>query len=541
MSFLKQIFITYIIIVMSAFVTAAPKVTTVKFHGLRSCDPQGSVGWSNPERGFRYETLIGEDANSAKTLFSPSQSIKPQVPPAAFFTDYRWILGMERWRPFGVTVMQAYCYLTEFNDRPISKHKLSLIKRSLQHVRECGYKVILRFAYEKDMLTRSGADPEIMLQHIKQLKPLLNEYSDVIFAMYSGFFGAWGEWHADRYTDDHDFVTRGEIVKALCDAITEDCPVLMRTPLSLLGILDSPYFNKQRKIYEYRFGLNNDAFLAEDATGDAYSPKATSNRHLYDFIIKASAHMLVEGELFWSNLIQLPTRQVRSDFPNNGIIAAERLRNQHYTCLSLAHSYSDYEGKLYAIDHWMKNSISADELRKLKLPFSPDYFKDQFEKETTRTQFEYIRDHLGYNLQLLSATFPTSVASGGKLEVSADLKNYGFSAPIRKRQVYFCLIDIDGKVRSFNASEADPREWQPYLPGDADFVLLTHNINATIKLPANLKPGWYQFGIWMPDRHETIHYDSRYSIRLANRDTNWWTTTTGEYGINLIGMIHVLK
>ncbi len=519
------------------------KPITMHFHTLRACDAWGTVGLPNPERGFRYEARIGEDEHSTHILPAPSKSIAPHVPPPAVFTDDQWILGMQRWKPFGVTVMQVYCYLTEFNDRAISEHKLSLIKRSLQRVRERGYKVILRFAYEKDMSCHNGADPEIMLKHIKQLTPILNEYSDVIFAMYAGFFGAWGEWHSDRYTDNHDFVTRGEIVRALCDALADkDCPVLMRTPKALLGILDSPYFNKERAKYIHRFGLNNDAFLAEDSVNGEYSPKATGdNRKLYDFVLKSAPYMLIEGELFWSNLIQLPRKQVQSDFPNDGLRAAIRLRNQHYTCLSLAHCYSDYEGRVYAIDYWMKNKITERDLIKHKLPFSPDYFRNQFGELVSRTQFEYIRDHLGYNLQLISATFQQAAHNGEKISVIAKLKNFGFSAPIRKRNVYFCLIDIDGNVHAFKVPNADVRKWQPYEPNDRKFTILTHTIKTVIDISDNFKPGWYQLGIWLPDIHRKIHLDSRYAIRFANRDTNWWTNGKGEYGINLIGIIHIIR
>ncbi len=541
----KSLRFTYIISIILAITISASgmsKLVTIKFHSLRACDAWGRVGLPNPERGFRYETRIGEDETSTNRLFSPSKSVAPHVPPGAVFTDERWILGMERWRPFGVTVMQAYCYLTEYNNRLISKHKLSLIKRSLQRVRERGYKVILRFAYEKDMSARNGASPELMLKHIEQLKPILNEYADVIFAMYAGFFGAWGEWHSDRYTDNHDFVTRGEIVKALCDATPNDCPILIRTPKALLGILNSPYFNKGRGKYRHKFGLNNDAFLAEDFVKGEFTPKATEhNRKLYEFVLKSAPFMLIEGELFWSNLVQMPRKQIYSDFANDGLRAAKRLRNQHYTCLSLAHSYSDYEGKIYAIDYWMKNKITANDLLKYKLPFSPDYFKNQFGNEITRTQFEYIRDHLGYNLQLISATFPQNIKIGDNLKISAKLKNYGFSAPIRKRNVYFCLIDINGNVKAFKIPNANPQNWQPYQPGDKQFGILTHTIALAIKLPEDIVPGWYQLGIWLPDIHKTIHLDSRYAIRFANRDINWWTTAKGEYGINLIGMIHITK
>ena len=515
----------------------AAEMATKQFRGLRATDAWGIVGLPNPERGFRYETRIGEDLTSTGRLFTPSAAVSEFTPPTPAFSDDQWILGMERCRPFGVTVMQAYCYLTEYKNKPISKKKLALLARSLRRIRERGYKVILRFAYEKDMTCNDGAPPKWMRRHIKQLRPVINQYSDVVFAMYAGFFGAWGEWHSDKYTDNHDYLTRGEIVRALIDILPSDCPVLMRTPQALLGVLDSPYFNKRRGYYLTRFGFNNDAFMAEDAVKGEFTPKAEGEkRKLYDFVVRSSRNMLIDGELFWNNLVQLSTKQVRSDFPNDGLEAAARLAKQHYTCLSLPHSYSDYEGRAGAIDKWMLLRISAEDLKKRGLPFSPSYFKDAFGGETRRTAFDYIRDHLGYNLQLLSATYTASPKLGGKMRFEAFLRNYGFSAPIRKRNVYVVIIDPNGKVFPFK-TDADPRSWRPSRVGRNSSGSDAHAVSADFALPKKMTPGWCEIGLWLPDIHTTIKKDARYAIRLANRDTNWWTTAKGGYGINLVGRV----
>ena len=518
---------------------AASKPATIRFHGIRKTDPMGAVGLANPDRGFRYETRIGEDEKSTEWMFTPSKAVIAQVPPSPMFTDDRWILGMGRIRPFGVTVMQAYCYLSEFNDRPISAHKLALLQRSLDRIRRRGYKALLRFAYEKDMRRRMGAKPEWMLRHIKQLEPILRQNADVILAMYAGFIGAWGEWHSDRYIDAHDYVTRGKILRALFDAIPKDCPVLMRTPEQRRKVLRSPYMKDRAEEYAGRMGIDNDGFLAGPTDGGTFFPKAAPGCEEFDRFTAISHKLLIDGELFWSNLIQTPTRQVQAKTANDALNAAIRLRLHHYTTFSLTHSYSDFEGKNFAIDWWMIERITEADLRKSKMPISNDYFRDSFDNKVARSGFEYIRDHLGYRLELQTATFPRELTAGETLFVRLTLINRGFAAPVRKRPVRICLIDLAGNVFPVEVKGVDPRKWQPFNPGDSAFAPITHTLTGQVPIPADMKAGWYQLGVWLPDSHERIQLDARYAIRFANRDINWWVTADRKYGINLLGMVKI--
>ncbi|NUQ63091.1 MAG: hypothetical protein HUU20_11495 [Pirellulales bacterium] len=84
-----------------------------------------------------------------------------------------------------------------------------------------------------------------------------------------------------------------------------------------------------------------------------------------------------------------------------------------------------------------------------------------------------------------------------------------------------------------------PRRWQPYRPGDEEFRPLVHRIVLTVPLPATVKPGWHQLGLWLPDAGDSLRLDPRYSIRAANRDVPWWTDSQGRYGINVLGMLEV--
>ena len=87
---------------------------------------------------------------------------------------------------------------------------------------------------------------------------------------------------------------------------------------------------------------------------------------------------------------------------------------------------------------------------------------------------------------------------------------------------------------------ADPRRWQPFEPGDPDYQPLTHRVAAEVRLPANLRPGTYRLGLWLPDAYTSIRRDARYAVRVANRDVPWWTNAQGEYGINVLGEIQVV-
>ena len=84
------------------------------------------------------------------------------------------------------------------------------------------------------------------------------------------------------------------------------------------------------------------------------------------------------------------------------------------------------------------------------------------------TEFDYIRDHLGYRLSLESASFPVSVVrtpdsdsdlqfkgvsesqsdtkGGMQLEFRATLVNWGFAAPLNPRPVRLALIDAKRRI-----------------------------------------------------------------------------------------------
>ena len=54
-----------------------------------------------------------------------------------------------------------------------------------------------------------------------------------------------------------------------------------------------------------------------------------------------------------------------------------------------------------------------------------------------RNLFDYIRDHLGYRLELQEATFPINISTNGTFKLTAELINRGFAIPDKETDCIF--------------------------------------------------------------------------------------------------------
>ncbi len=515
----------------------AEPLQEIAFHGIRPCDPRGRDGLANPERGLRIETLFSEPEGGA--VWGPAYHLKGKVSPG--YSDDWWIQDAAHYENHGLTLAQTYCYLDRFTDQPISNEKLELLQKSLNELRKHGWKCLLRFAYEKDTKRTCGPALDTILSHIEQLKPIIHQNTDVIYVLQAGFVGAWGEWHSSAHELEKDHEALAKITAKVLEIPPDRRMTQVRVPkykrwvLSKLlisgglmkGIQETAYSNHPAA----RIGFHNDGFLAHTTDGGTWPEPpyfANPGNPEFDIMTEESAFVPVDGELFWGD----------QGGVIDGLRAAARLRLHHYTSFSIAHSFSEREGKPYSIDNWMKAPLTLEDARREKLPIANGYFENESGDSVARTQFEYIRDHLGYRLELQRAQLPVSLKRGGELNVRLQLINRGFSAPVNLRRIYLLLISSEGFVKEFPI-DADLRDWQPWQPGDSEFKPLRHGITCRVGIPADISPGQYQLALWMPDTGEQIRLDPRYAIRLANRDTAWWTNQHGEYGANVFAAIRV--
>jgi len=512
---------------------------TIEFRGIRPTDDAGREGLRNPERGLRIETLIAEPPGSA--AWGPASHLKGKTTPG--YSDDWWILDTQQYAEHGLTLAQTYCYLNEFVGKPIPEEKLEWLQASLDKLREHGLKAVLRFAYERDMTRRAGPDLQTILGHIDQLEPIIRRNSDVVFVMQAGFVGAWGEWHSSAQNLEGDHAALAAIVDRVLRALPADRMTQLRVPKYKRWVLEQPILDALAEVDAgsahdgspaSRIGFNNDGFLAGTTCGGTWTEGphySNPGNPEFDYMTRESPFVAIDGELFWGD----------QGGKIDGLRAAIRLRLHHYSSFSLAHSFSEREGKPYSIDEWMQTPLTVDHVREARLPLSDGYFEDGAGGATPRTQFEYIRDHLGYRIELQEATLPRAVASGGEFRGTISLINRGFSTLHNPRPVYLLLIGDNGEAATVLGTVADPRAWQPFAPDDTEYRPLVHRIDVRAMLPEWLAEGEYRVGLWMPDPADTLRYDPRYAVRVANGGTRWWTDGLGRYGANILGSVRVTR
>ncbi len=526
----------FLVWLLGATVAAA-----AEYHGIRPTDPGGRGGLRNPERGLRTEAYIALPGGGH--VFTPWEKAAPlrgRLP--AGYAPQNWRLAIERLAADGVTIGQFYIYLTDYSARPLDEAILARIQGEFDAMRRAGVKALLRFAYETtNQSPTNGPTRETVLQHMDQLRPLMERNKDVIYVLQAGVIGAWGEWHSSvhlRSDEDRAAVLRGLLELAPRDRFlqvriapykTRVLPLLTGRPYQEVDAAraygDSP---------EARIGYHNDGVLAGPSHGGSFGRGADGDA-AFDLMTRESPWVPVDGELFWSDQGWNGT-ETKGNVLRGGEVACY-LRRHHFTTFSLAHSYSEHEGNNHSMDRWRSEPVTRGDLEAMRLPVSDGWLEDAYGQPVERAWFEYLRDHLGYRLEAREARWPREGTAGAPWTFELSLVNRGFAAPVNARPVVLLFIPRDGVPVEVPLA-ADPRAWQPVAPGDPAFKTLTHRVDFAGALP-RLSPGEYSVALWLPDAAPSLRTDPRYAIRLANRDTVWWTDESGRYGANILGLVSV--
>lgn len=420
----------------------------------------------NPERGF-YAT---------KEVHNTSASI---LSTAAVNTA----------RNQGRTLYLFEYYITDYVTSDIADEYLEIIRKNFQSCRENGCKALIRFAYsngheEKDRPW--DATEEQVLRHVAQIKPILQEYGDVIYAMQAGFVGSWGEWYytenfkMNPVTAEH-YLPRKHLLDALLDALPENRQVEVRTPTFKMKIYGYALADSltaaeaHAPTIKARVAGHNDCFLAsENDTGTFHT---ASER---EYWMAETRYTIMGGESC------AVSKYCHCEDGENYDGALTTLRKYHFSYLHIG-----YHQQVLA--RWRQENC-----------------------------FDEVDRNLGYRLVLREGGFSQEAKAGADYRVVLNMENVGYAAPMNPRDAEYVLCDAGGKVVATYPINSDPRTWH-----SGSFTL-----DQTIKLPATA--GKYALYMNLPDPASTLRSNPRFSIQLANKDT--WQESTG---YNLIKNITV--
>lgn len=490
-----------------------------QYRGISVDDKNGTESLRNPERGLRLEVAL--NVESLDNVFNP---------PSEGGITARLESEVGKYASDSITLVQTYFYLTETVGRPLSEKNFNAMQAFFDKLRELGMKAVLRFAYEQEFSGRaiSGPTVEDIRVHTAQLKPFLEKNKDVIQVVQAGFIGAWGEWHSSFYGLEKSDDTKREILAMICDMTPQNRMIQARMA-SYKNLLEGTDCYK-------RLSFHDDFIIIKPHIWDA---EMSEGKPEYEQMRKESPYLVIDGELpwgFWS-------MNKDPDDPNGGWIidgeqTARRLFLQHYTSLSAIHNYK--EGNTtdkYSMMYWKETLISMEFLKQEKMPVSDGYFQKTNGTQVERNIFDYIRDHLGYRIELQKLSTNKKWKNGVANPVELTLINRGFSTLYNEHPVYFALLDPSGMVVHSQLTDMKTNDWQPYNPEDENCIPLVHAIIAQIRLPDNFAKGTYQLALWIPDGSGQLMYNPQFAIRCANGDVPWVISTDGKYGLNILGEI----
>ncbi|WP_372948458.1 DUF4832 domain-containing protein [Mariniphaga sp.] len=442
----------------------------------------------NPERGFyRYsETRSGNYV-----------TLKPEELKA--FRRENTVKGAD----YSVysTLVFRYFVMSDFVETDLSEAFLDSIAIDFRAAREGGVKLIPRFVYTTSanrgdcgawICTPYGdATKEVVLRHIEQLKPLLQEYSDVIAVLQKGFIGIWGEqYYTDHFGDastyngqgklvNKNWRDRNEVLQALLNSLPETRMVQVRYPQQKQRYLyghnaptDSPALNESKAWNgsdAARIGLYNDCFLSSYSDVGTYSDYGNDlteskidTTNLKPYLAGDSKFTAVGGET---------CRDDWSPFNKCEGNAVHEMERMHFSFLN-AH----YNNKAVN-NHWVSGGC-IDEIKR----------------------------RLGYRFVLREAIVDNQIEAGGVFRILLKMENVGFASPFNPRLVEVIMRDIkNGDVYSFKL-KADPRFW----------FVGNFQVSEKIHIPSDLPKGKYKILLNLPDPEPTLKNNPDFSIRLAN-------------------------
>lgn len=382
-----------------------------------------------------------------------------------------------------------------------------------------------------------------MEYHIWQLKPIFEEFEDIIMCVKTGMLGPWGEQHSSPEARNVD------AYKKLLDAYLDAVPA-SRALLTHAGGFLAWYNETYGTNYtftnidampdppkgspEARFGFFNDSYAAGSWTdngslseGNAMINSRYGNSQ-YDryrtikWIHKQNQFVQGEGGIGDNVFGNMP----------GAIIEARELRT---TTLNMRHGrYNRWNDFIYNeanVTQPVQFPASEEELR--SMAFTGEVKKAIFDPVYDgRTGLEYFRDRMGYRLVLREAKASEKVKQSGTLRFEGKIQNVGFGNIVNQKNVSVILKSKAGTDNYIAPTDLDARHWLVDEGGNGrpDNTAAWRELNFSVKMSAfgKLPAGDYDIYLKINDPKEQSA--NRRCIQFANHGI--WNA---ELGANLIG------
>lgn len=324
--------------------------------------------------------------------------------------------------------------LRAFRAQALSAGALEQIGQVLAFFAQQRKQLLLRFLYDWDGQGIQNEPDEVgtILQHIRQLAPLLHQYTDLIFVLQGFFIGSWGEMHSTRFSGEIELAA---LLKELDRAAGSRTFLAVRCPNQWRMLYRSFRPLQQSEAFSgvggARTGLFNDAILGSDTDFGTYgrtSARAASS---------PGEKLLREDELdFQAQLCRfVPSggEVVAAQTPVDAQTALQTMQRMHLSYLNAAYDPA-------VLDRWKTE------------PFSQPH-----SVWSGSSCFDHLAQHLGYRYLVESVRLEKGRRDSCILCIA--VRNEGFAG---------CYYPMDVSVQALGGGtlraypvQTDLRRWAP--------------------------------------------------------------------------------
>lgn len=293
--------------------------------------------------------------------------------------------------------------LQEYRDGLISDKGIRNLKELFEGLTKQDKHYVVRFLYDWDgrNMEVEPSNIDIIVGHIKQLKPILQKHADSIFVLQSLLVGDCGEIHDTKFADTKSLRI---LASELAAVSTSDTYLAVRTPVQWRKITQT-YGNKELKEnspYKNRLGLYNDGMLGNVYDCGTYGDQKRKQAGKYKAWTRA------EEIDFQDNLCRA--------VPNGGEVVLVNEYNDIDRAIcdmeKMHITYINQDHDLQVMEKWRNSTVDTD-----------DIFDGM-------DGISYMQARLGYRLVLRKCQMQHAFWKD-KLYIRLDISNSGF-APIYK-------------------------------------------------------------------------------------------------------------
>lgn len=311
-----------------------------------------------------------------------------------------------------------------YKDGKITDAGMNNIRELFDALSKQNKQYIVRFLYDwnGENQVYEPKNIRVILDHMKQLKGIMNEYADHIFTLQGLFIGNCGEMNNTQYIDEESLQTLASTLLSVCD---NDMYLSVRTPMQWREIAQKEDSSDQL-VYTKRLGLFNDGMLGNE----------------FDYGTYGTQSKLEAG------VNQKWTREEELDFqdelcrtvPNGGEVIIDNAYNDldhaiaDFNRMHITYLNEDYDRNV--LEKWSNSVVHTD-----------DCYDGM-------DGLSYMKARLGYRFVLRECRMQQDFWKD-TLHVELDVSNSGFAPIYKACEACFVFVpqSSEGKTYSVNVEQ----------------------------------------------------------------------------------------